>query len=54
MDSWFSFALGVGVLALLALIVMQVGTDKIILGMIASGLIGFLGGKMTNGNKEGK
>lgn len=53
MDNWFGFSLGVGVLVLLGLIVMQVGADKTILGMIGSGLIGFLGGmKVANNGKD--
>ena len=58
MDNWFNFLLAVAVMVLLAFIVHQVGADKTILGMIASGLVSFLGGIKfgqmisENGNKD--
>ena len=52
MSTWMNFSLGIGVLALLALIVLQVDADKTIVGMIAAGLIGFLGGRMNNSDDD--
>ena len=52
MDWHIECAIILGVFALLALIIMK-GADATILGMIVAGLIGFLGGRKTNGHKGG-